>query len=82
MLQFPKSASLGCQAMLEVAYSAMRTAMVTGGFLGLVDDASGVESLADGFYYASYLTTSLYFVSAEWAARGRGERPERTEVSE
>jgi hypothetical protein len=63
-------------------YSAMRTAMVTGGLLGLVDDASGVESLADGFYYASYLTTSLYFVSAEWAARGRGERPERTEVSE
>ena len=63
-------------------YSAMRTAMVTGGFLGLVDDASGVESLADGFYYASYLTTSLYFVSAEWAARGRGERQERTEVSE
>ena len=29
--------------------------------------------MADGFYYASYVTTSLYFVSAEWAARGRGE---------
>ena len=56
--------------------------MVTGGFLGLVDDASGVESLADGFYYASYVTTSLYFVSAEWAARGRGESQEGTEVSE
>ena len=48
----------------------------------MVDDPSVVESLADGFYYASYVTTSLYFVSAEWAARGRGERPERTEVSD
>jgi len=52
-------------------YSAMRSAMVAGGVLGLVDDASGVESLADGFYYASYVTTMIYFLAGEWAAKGK-----------
>ena len=48
----------------------MRAVAFAGGAVGLVDDASGVEALADAFYYASYVTTITYFVAAEWAARG------------
>ena len=52
-------------------YSVFRVLCVGGGALGLVDDAQGAAALADSFYYASYVTTFLFFTSAEWAARGR-----------
>jgi hypothetical protein len=47
--------------------SALRAVAFAGGAVGLVDDASGAESLADAFYYAS---TIAYFAAAEWAVRG------------
>jgi|TARA_B100001142_G_scaffold282150_1_gene294353 hypothetical protein len=50
--------------------SALRAVAFAGGAVGLVDDASGAESLADAFYYASYATTIAYFAAAEWAVRG------------
>jgi hypothetical protein len=51
-------------------YAACRVAVVGAGALGLYPDAEGTAALADGFYYASYATTFIYFIAAEWAVRG------------
>jgi hypothetical protein len=53
-----------------IAHISVARGRVRGGAVGLVDDASGAESLADAFYYASYATTIAYFAAAEWAVRG------------
>ena len=54
-------------------YSVFRMVGVGAGLLGLYD-AESSAAFADSFYYASYVTTFVYFMAAEWAIRENDDK--------